>query len=73
MKTHFAFIAVIGACLMSSQSVAAEPPSAFGSGFDVHDSYRPLPLEEITPKNMPKWTWVAWSALRNAAEKFRSP
>jgi hypothetical protein len=35
MKIYYTLIAAIGACLMSSQSVAAEPPSAFGSGFDV--------------------------------------
>jgi len=42
---------------MSSQSGRADAPSAFGSGFDVQDFYRPFTLEEITPKNQQKWPY----------------
>lgn len=32
-------------------------PSAFGSGFDVQDFYKPFTLEEITPQNMQEWPY----------------
>ena len=57
MKIVYAFTAAIGVCLMSNQSVEAQQPSAFGSGFDVQDFYRPFTLEEITPQNQQKWPY----------------
>jgi CubicO group peptidase (beta-lactamase class C family) len=57
MKMHYVLVAVIATCLLSSQSVQADEPSAFGSGFDVQDFYGPFTLEEITPKNMQKWPY----------------
>jgi CubicO group peptidase (beta-lactamase class C family) len=37
--------------------VNAEEPSAFGSGFDVQDFYKPFKRNEITPKNQQKWPY----------------
>jgi CubicO group peptidase (beta-lactamase class C family) len=45
---------------MSSQSARADAPSAFGSGFDVQDFYRPFTLDEITPKNQQKWPYYKY-------------
>jgi len=58
--TAVIFIAAIGVCLMSSQSARADAPSAFGSGFDVQDFYRPFTLDEITPKNQQKWPYYKY-------------
>jgi CubicO group peptidase (beta-lactamase class C family) len=43
--------------LITTQAGLAAQPSAFGSGFDVQDFFRPFTLEEITPKNMQKWPY----------------
>ena len=79
MRIHFALIAAIAACFLSSQSVQADEPSAFGSGFDVQDFYRPFTLEEITPKNQQKWPYYKyvsshWNdyALHGTAKVSRS-
>ena len=51
-------IAAIATCLLACQLVfAQDTPSAFGSGFDEQDFYRPFTLEEITPKNQQKWPY----------------
>jgi CubicO group peptidase (beta-lactamase class C family) len=61
MTTHFALIAAAAALLLLlSQSVHAEEPSAFGSGFDVQDFHRPFTLDEITPKNQQKWPYYKY-------------
>ena len=57
MKIQCAIIVSIVASLRSSPSVLADTPSAFGSGFDVQDFYKPFSLEEITPENMQKWPY----------------
>lgn len=43
--------------LLAIQPVQAETPSAFGSGFDVQDFYKPFTLEEINPQNLQKWPY----------------
>ena len=60
IRTMFVLITAIGACLTSSQPVHADEPSAFGSGFDVGDFYRPFTLKEITPKNQQKWPYYKY-------------
>lgn len=57
MKIHYPVIAAIATCLLASQSVLADTPSAFGSGFDVQDFYKPFTLEEITPQNQQTWPY----------------
>ena len=37
--------------------VKAEEPSAFGSGFDVQDFYKPFTRDDITPENQQKWPY----------------
>ena len=78
--TAVIFVAAIGVCLMSSQSARADAPSAFGSGFDVQDFYRPFTLDEITPKNQQKWPYYKyvsayWDkyALHGTKKVNRSP
>ncbi len=57
MKIYYALIAVIATSLLPSLNVQAQTPSAFGSGFDKQDFYRPFTLKEITPKNQQKWPY----------------
>jgi hypothetical protein len=64
MKIYSALLAALAACLLHSQSVQAqEQPTAFGSGFDVQDFYRPFTLEEITPANQQKWPFYKHVAV----------
>lgn len=56
MKTYIITVAVVG-CLLASQPVLADVPSAFGSGFDVQEFYRAFTLDEITPANQQKWPY----------------
>jgi len=42
-----------------SHSLQAQP-SAFGSGFDVQEFYKPFTLEEITSKNQQKWPYYKY-------------
>jgi CubicO group peptidase (beta-lactamase class C family) len=60
MRHHLASVATISAYLLACQSAHAEPPSAFGSGFDVQDFYRPFTLDEITAKNQQKWPFYKY-------------
>lgn len=61
MPNHFALIAAATALLLLlSKSVHADEPSAFGSGFDVQDFYRPYALKEITPQNQQKWPYYKY-------------
>ncbi len=46
--------------IIASHSIKAEEPSAFGSGFDVQDFYKPFTLEEITPENQQKWPYYKY-------------
>ena len=57
MKIQNAIIMSIAVGLLASQPVNADAPSAFGSGFDVQDFYKPFTLEEITPENQQKWPY----------------
>ena len=57
MKSHDTLITTVVTCLLASQPGHAGPPSAFGSGFDVQDFFRPFTLAEITPDNMQKWPY----------------
>jgi len=62
MKTHYTVIAAIATSLLASQSVLADTPSAFGSGFDVQDFYKPFTLEEITPQNQQTWPYYKYAS-----------
>lgn len=44
-------LAMMSICLPTK----AEEPSAFGSGFDVQDFYKPFTSGDITPENQQKW------------------
>ena len=57
MKIHYSIIVGILGGLLAIQPVQADTPSAFGSGFDVQDFYKPFSLEEITPKNQQTWPY----------------
>ena len=60
MKIQYSIIVGIFGGLLAIQPVQAEAPSAFGSGFDVQDFYKPFTLEEITPKNQQKWPYYKY-------------
>ena len=57
MKNRLSGIVAITACLFVSRPVLADTPSAFGSGFDVQDFYKPFTLDEITHGNMQFWPY----------------
>ena len=57
MKNKLLIIAITIVSIVTCPAVHAESPSAFGSGFDVQDFYRPFTLEEITPANQQKWPY----------------
>lgn len=54
--SHIA-VPTLAISLLVCQAVSADPPSAFGSGFDVQDFFKPFTLEEITPENQQKWPY----------------
>ena len=60
MNVHYALIAAIVTCLLASRPVFAQAPSAFGSGFDVQDFYKPFTPDEITPQNMQTWPFYKY-------------
>jgi CubicO group peptidase (beta-lactamase class C family) len=60
MRIEYIIIVAVAIGLLASQSVFAEAPSAFGSGFDVQDFYKPFSLEEITPENQQKWPYYKY-------------
>ena len=60
MKVRDAMIVGIVGGLLASLPVRAEPPSAFGSGFDVKDFYRAFSLDEITPANQQTWPYYKY-------------
>jgi CubicO group peptidase (beta-lactamase class C family) len=60
MKIQYAIIVSIVASLFASQPVQADAPSAFGSGFDVQDFFKPFTLEEITPENQQEWPYYKY-------------
>ena len=53
-------LGAITGLLITSQPIQAGGPSAFGSGFDVQDFYKPFTLEEITPENQQKWPYYKY-------------
>jgi CubicO group peptidase (beta-lactamase class C family) len=57
MKIQYAIIVSIVASLLAIPPVQADAPSAFGSGFDVQDFYKPFTLGDITPENQQKWPY----------------
>ena len=60
MKIIHQFIATIVvpfAIMSACPPVKAEEPSAFGSGFDVQDFYKPFTRDDITPENQQKWPY----------------
>ena len=57
MKNMCLIIAASILTIVTCQAVHAESPSAFGSGFDVQDFYRPFTLDKITPVNQQKWPY----------------
>ena len=60
MKIQIAIILSIVVSLLGGTSAQAEEPSAFGSGFDVQDFYKPFTLDEITPQNQQKWPYYKY-------------
>jgi len=50
-------LGAIAGLLVTNQPIQADGTSAFGSGFDVQDFYKPFTLEEITPENQQKWPY----------------
>lgn len=72
-------VTVLVAMSMATAAFGAQP-SAFGSGFDVQEFYRPFTLEEISPQNMQKWPyykhvsahWDAYALHRTAKIKRSS-
>ena len=60
MKSKIIPLAAFSAMMTAISTVNAEPPSAFGSGFDVQGFYRPFTLEEITPENQQKWPYYKY-------------
>lgn len=60
MKSIHQFIVTITvstAIMSTCPSIKAEEPSAFGSGFDVQDFYKPFTRGDITPENQQKWPY----------------
>ena len=57
MKIQYAIIVSIVASLLAIPPVQAKEPSAFGSGFDVQDFYKPFTRDDITPENQQKWPY----------------
>jgi len=57
MKNICLIIAASIATIVTCQAVYAESPSAFGSGFDVQDFYKPFTRKDITPENQQKWPY----------------
>lgn len=52
---------VVAFSIMSAcPTVRAEEPSAFGSGFDVQDFYKPFTQDDITPENQQKWPYYKY-------------
>jgi hypothetical protein len=55
---HFTTAVIVTLAIMSPYpSVRAEEPSAFGSGFDVQEFYKPFTRDDITPANQQKWPY----------------
>ena len=60
MKNTHQFIVTIAvplAIMIACLPVKAEEPSAFGSGFDVQDFYKPFTRDDISPKNQQSWPY----------------
>ena len=60
MRTDYIIISAFAIILLANPPVLADAPSAFGSGFDVQDFYKPFTLEEITPENQQKWPYYKY-------------
>ena len=60
MKMQRAIIASITVSYLACQPVLADTSSAFGSGFDVQDFYKPFTLKEITPQNQQTWPYYKY-------------
>jgi CubicO group peptidase (beta-lactamase class C family) len=60
MKIQFVIILSIVVSLLVVTPVQAEEPSAFGSGFDVQDFYKPFTSDEINPQNQQKWPYYKY-------------
>ena len=60
MRLEYIVFAAVAFSLIASQPAFADTPSAFGSGFDVQDFYKPFTLEEITPENQQKWPYYKY-------------
>ena len=57
MKISRTTVATIALSLLVCQPVSADTPSAFGSGFDLQDFFKPFTLDEITPENQQQWPY----------------
>jgi len=56
----FTYLVIIMTFLLTTQTTRAEAPSAFGSGFDVQDFFKPFTLKDITPENQQKWPYYKY-------------
>jgi CubicO group peptidase (beta-lactamase class C family) len=58
MKTIHQLIATIVVPIaIMSPAIKAEEPSAFGSGFDEQNFYKPFTRDDITPENQQQWPY----------------
>jgi CubicO group peptidase (beta-lactamase class C family) len=48
-------------CTLIAINIQAQP-SAFGSGFDVQEFYKPFSLEDITPEKMQSWPYYKYAS-----------
>lgn len=63
MKTLYRIVAIIAtplAIVGASPAIQADAPSAFGSGFNVQNFYRPFTRADITPANQQKWPYYKY-------------
>ena len=56
-KAILIITAIAVVCISADRPALAEEPSAFGSGFDVQDFYKPFTRDDITPENQQKWPY----------------
>lgn len=57
MRIKYPIIMGILSAVIAVQPIQASAPSAFGSGFDVQNFYKPFKPEEITSENQQTWPY----------------
>jgi hypothetical protein len=61
-KMKLTIISGVIATIVSIPLAHADPPSSFGSGFDVQGFYKPFSVKDITPENMQKWPYYKYAS-----------